>query len=573
MSRDVYPTFGDQVPGSLLPSLQALDLPEVHRHPNAQEMRASLPAVGRNATAVATPDCDNYISHLTTIIPGDVLAQPCEYDQNKKLGIEIAIAIGKYRNLSNYRIPETVQSNRIYVGRHASNPEKTLTNFKNSVASGLILCAVFGVHQNNKKLSGFAHSPLFNSVVNPLIQFFVNHLNPFRELRYEVMVESDLGNFDRNVKSKVKTYGIWNATYITNPSFQTGENMQDNEVCRGLDVFLATIADWIVSEDLCKKVHDHKMFVPARMATHDYWLHNKVWKYHPYNAIVDPAVVRLMQFSPTVPTLRQLCQLDMDWVPPPVVMNNQPRLPVANPQRLGNAGNPIDLHNNSPVGPGGGGNAAVMNNQPRHPGDNPPAVPGGGGNADPPVDPPLIPQVVDNADPPDPPEDNDANNDIPREASEGFTEAAAQRRRLIRNTLLQRRNDAPNDVSLSDEQISVLETRPDRIQQQFQNPGIICAICRDSETAQHVGNPPVFATGENCNCLFHRYCLLGYIRRRFGPDYPRSGTNHCPICRRFLSRTVPVTDHDLGLIMDVRTEEEVAQDLTNLLNNSFSNQS
>jgi hypothetical protein len=557
MSRDVYPTFGDQVPGSLLPTLQALDQPEVHRHPNAQEIRARLPAVGRNATPVATPDCDNYISHLTTIIPGDILAQPCNYDNSKKLGIEIAIAIGKYRNLSNYSIPETVQSNRIYVGRHASNPEKALANFKNSVASGLIMCAVFGANNDNKKLSAFTHSPLFDSVVKPLIQFFVNHLNPYRELGYEVMVESDLANFDRNVKSKVKKYGIWNATYITNPSFQTGENIQDNEVCRGLDVFLATIADWIVSDDIWKKVHKHKMFVPARMATHDYWSHNKVWKYHHYNAIVDPAVVRLMQFAPTVPTLRQLCQLDMEWVPPTVVMNNQPRLPGANPQRLGNAGNPIVLNNNLPAVLGGGGNADPLVAPPLAPEDEA----ANNGNADPPVAPPLAP------------EDNHANNGIPLGASVDFAQAAAQRRQVIRNTLLERRNDAPNDVSLSDEQISVLETRPDRIQEQYRNPGIICAICRDSETAQHVGNPPVFATGENCNCLYHRYCLLGYIRRRFGPDYPTSGTNHCPICRRFLSRTVPVTDHDLGLIMDVRTDEEVAEDLTNLLNNSFSNQS
>jgi hypothetical protein len=484
---------------------------------------------GAAGTSTSPPDCATYVACLAQIIDPQLLSRPCPYDNTKILGHQIAIAIGKYRNISNHCVPESIANNTVLVGRGSSNPKYALVHFKNAFASQLIMFAVFGSNNNIDKLSDYFNQPIYADYVRPLINFFVEHLNPYNELSYADINQKSRINFEKNMKSKVSAFGIWHHGYITNESFRSGANRMDSQICRGLDVYLAICTDWVFKDDLWTSIHPQKLFVPPRMASPEFWKRNKVWKYHPFPALIDPTIVELMRLAPVVPTLAQQWQLDVAW------LTTQPQQRNANPPQQPDAAANQRANVDPPQQPDAAANQRANVDPPQQPN----------------VDPPQQPNAIDPA------------------AANAFAELSARRRRVIRQAVTQHAADATNNVSLSENQVDNLENRIDRIQAQFQSNGTICGICHDSAGPEEIGDPPIFATGEDCNCLFHRFCLRTYIGRRAGPQYPRHASNNCPLCTRRISRDIAVSDVELGIVMDIRTDEEMVNDITSLLDESF----
>jgi hypothetical protein len=124
---------------------------------------------------------------------------------------------------------------------------------------------------------------------------------------------------------------------------------------------------------------------------------------------------------------------------------------------------------------------------------------------------------------------------------------------------------------------SLTQARLDAIQMKYHGGDVICVLCNDNAPQEQIGNPPVFATGDNCNCLFHEWCLANFLSIRMPTQSPpgspirrtkrrrvEDDLNRCKVCRSLMYTTIRCSDEELGWVMDSRTEEEKAQDVRNV---------
>jgi hypothetical protein len=125
------------------------------------------------------------------------------------------------------------------------------------------------------------------------------------------------------------------------------------------------------------------------------------------------------------------------------------------------------------------------------------------------------------------------------------------------------------EPELSEGQRERLSGRFEDLADFYHTEGTVCAICSDTADDADIGVPPVFATGERCNHIFHQHCLQQFIAARWGAAYRHHASNRCPTCRAWLSRCIPVPHAHFDFTVDERTAAERLADITGLMDESF----